>query len=119
MPETPAMSLAQAFNERYMTAWNDGDLEALGALYHPDAMLASRTTTEGRSAIVAALSGLRQAGWTSIEIVAQSARRTGDTVVFVNDYTARGEDDKRLDARSTQVIVLDAGEWRTIMHTAI
>lgn len=119
MPETPAMSLAQDFNERYMAAWNSGDLEALGALYHPDAMLASVSTTEGRSAIVAALNALMQAGWTTIEIVAQSARHVGDTVVFVNDYTAQDENGKRLDARSTQAMVFEDGEWRTIMHTAI
>jgi uncharacterized protein (TIGR02246 family) len=119
--DTDANRIAAEFNDRYEDAWNAQDVDAVVGLYADNAILVGHSIAVGRSAIAELLRGIFAQGWTGIEIDTRHARRIGDVVVVANTYTATGSGNnagKRLEAKSSHVLVQHAQNWRTAMHTA-
>jgi uncharacterized protein (TIGR02246 family) len=113
--------IAVEFNHRYEDAWNAQNVAAVVDLYTDDAILVGHSIAVGKNGIAQLLRGIFAQGWTGIEIEAQHARQLGDVVVVANTYVATGSGNsagKRLEAKSSHVLVRQGQDWRTAMHTA-
>jgi uncharacterized protein (TIGR02246 family) len=118
---TEANRIAVEFNDCYEDAWNAQDVAAVVDLYTNDAILVGHSIAVGKNGIAQLLRGILAQGWTGIEIEAQHARQLGDVVVVANTYVATGSGNsagKRLEAKSSHVLVRQGEVWRTAMHTA-
>lgn len=113
--------IANDFIHRYETAWNHGGADAVAKLYASDSVLVGYATAIGRPEILKQLRGIIAQGWTHIKIKILNARRVGDVVLIVNEFSASGSGQnagKTLSATASHVLVQSDGEWLSILHTA-
>jgi uncharacterized protein (TIGR02246 family) len=116
-----ASLIAREFISRYESAWNSGGVDAVAKLYAADGMLVGYAIASGRPDIRKLLGGIFAQGWTGIKIKIVNARRIGDVILVVNEYTAIGSGQnagKILDAKASHVLVRAGGEWLSALHTA-
>ena len=112
----------QAFYDRYITAWNAQDFEAVAACYAEPAMFLLPTTTASlpdRAAMIAMLktlfARLNGEGFSHTEVGSFTVKPCGEGMAI-----ADARDAKRLRADGTAVEVIDAhyvlrkdgGDWR-------
>ena len=102
-------------NERFMTAFRDGDAGAVAACYTADAQLlpANSDAIAGTQAIEGFWRGATGLGIADIRLETSEIEALGDTAIEVGRYTLAGADGGAIDNGKYLVVWhRDAGEWK-------
>jgi len=114
-----------AANDRFMTAFNEGDVEGLASIYTENAQLLAThyDAITGRPAIRAAWETRVAPGERSVKLESVEVEGHGDTAIEVGLYSVLGPDKEELD-RGKYIVIwkLEEGQWRIhrdILNTSL
>lgn len=107
---------AADFVKRYEAFWRNG-AQDLDTIYTSNAILCGYEIVKSREHIAPILAGIIAQGWREIRIEIIESSVIDDAILIACRYTARSETDE-MTAKSSYVLVQDAGSWRAAMHTA-
>lgn len=108
--------------ETWDSAYNGGDMDALGRLYAPDAQVIPKgAAISGPANIQTFFAGLKAKGYEAHKITVQSVRDTGDVRVLTGRWEMSGPGEggarKPLEGNWINVLERTADGWRTVLHT--
>ncbi|KQO69269.1 hypothetical protein ASG63_13855 [Methylobacterium sp. Leaf94] len=115
---TAGRSAAETWDKTY----NSGDMDALGTLYAPDALVIPKgAAISGPGEIKTFFSGLKAKGFDDHRITVQSARETGDVLVLSGRWEMNGPGEggarKKFEGNWINVMERRPDGWRTVLHT--
>jgi ketosteroid isomerase-like protein len=115
-----AEKIGADFVAAYERCWAEG-AASVAQLYAPQAILVGYAIADGRAAIEGLLAGIIAQGWTRTEIKVVKARAIEAGMLVACEYAAIGSGamaGRRLDAKSSHILVCIDDSWLTAMHTA-
>ncbi len=118
MAQSPSTKLHEAItaaNEKFMTAFNNGDAAGVAALYTENGQLmpTNSDVMAGKQAIQAFWQGAMDMGIKSAKLEIVEVEDHGDTAIEVSRYMLLGEGDQELDSGKYVVIwKQEDGQWK-------
>lgn len=112
---------AQSAASRWDEAYNGGDMDALGRLYSPDAIVVTKGTQQTSEGIQTFFSGLKSKGWDGHRTTVKSALPKDNLLIVSGRWqmTGPGEGGAKKTFEGNWVNVLErrGDGWLTVLHT--
>lgn len=115
--EADAQSAATKWDEAY----NRDDMETLGKLYAPDALVVTKGATQTRDGIPKFFSGLKAKGWDDHKTTVKNAVAKDNLLIVSGRWEMTGPVEggpkKKFEGNWVNVLERQKGGWRTVLHT--
>jgi uncharacterized protein (TIGR02246 family) len=116
-----AVDDAQSAASRWDEAYNRNDMDTLGKLYTPDAIVVTKGATQAREGITTFFSGLKAKGWDDHKTVVKSALSKDNLLIVSGRWEMSGPGEggakKKFEGNWVNVMERQNGGWRTVLHT--
>jgi uncharacterized protein (TIGR02246 family) len=112
---------AQGAATKWDEAYNNGDMEALGKLYTPDAIVVTKGMPQSGEGIQKFFSGLKSKGWDEHKTSVRTALPKDNLLIVSGRWEMVGPGDggtkKKFEGNWVNVMERRGDGWRTVLHT--
>jgi uncharacterized protein (TIGR02246 family) len=118
-----AMKVAEDWAAKWVSAYNAGDAQSIGAMFQDDGIFLPALTVQlkGREEIENALAARMRTGWTKETASINEAHALGDIIWVTGEYMVSGSgkmSGRQFGGFFSEVLVKDGDNWRAVLLTA-
>ena len=112
---------AQSAASKWDSAYNKGEMDALGKLYTSDAVVVTKGATKIKSDIQEFFSGLKSKGWDDHKTTVNNVLSKDNILIVSGRWEMSGPADggakKKFEGNWVNVMERQSDGWRTVLHT--
>ena len=112
---------AQSAASQWDAAYNRDDMEALGKLYTPDAIVVTKGATQTRDGIPKFFAGLKSKGWDDHKTTVRNTVAKDNLLIVSGRWEMTGPVEggakKKFEGNWVNVLERQKDGWRTVLHT--